>query len=100
MAVMVVSSQHSAISSATNEKNPEWWLKQNVQYAVRYLHVRQHATFMLRRASAKAQAGNHLLSRHTDNFHFGVKAKALGSGTGFLIMYIYLEANSLRENEA
>lgn len=80
MAAMVVSSQHSAIFSVTSEKNQEWWPRLNAQYAVRCLHVQQHATSMLRRASVKAQPGNHPLIRwHMHNFDFGVKAKALGS---------------------
>lgn len=68
MAAMAVSSQHSAIFSATSEKSQEWWLRLNAQYAVRYLHVRQHAISMLGRASVKAQAEIHLLSRAYANF--------------------------------
>lgn len=97
---MVVSSQHSAIFSATNEKSQEWWLRLNVQYAVRYLHVRQHATFTLRRASVKAQGGNHPLSRwHTYYFDFGVKAKAFESRIVFRYQAFVFEAETLSERK-
>lgn len=58
MDATVVSSQHSAISSDISEKSQGWWLRPNARYAAQYLHVRQHVTFMLRRASVKAQAEN------------------------------------------
>jgi hypothetical protein len=101
MVAMVVSSQHSAIFSAISEKSQEWWLRLNAQYAVRYLPVQQHAISTLRRASVKAQGGNHPLSRgHTYYFDFGVKAKALGSGgLYFVIMHLYFGAETLSERE-
>lgn len=79
MGAMGVSFRHSAISSGTSEKDQGLWLRPSVQYAVQYLHVQQHAIFTLRRASVKAQAENHPLSKwDTHDFGFGVQAKTLG----------------------
>jgi hypothetical protein len=64
-AVMVVSFQHSAISSGTSAKSQGWWLKLSVQCAVQSSHVRQLAIFTLHRVSAKVQAQNHLLNKGT-----------------------------------
>lgn len=80
-AATAASSRHSAICFDTSAKDRVWWPKQNARFVEQFSHARQHATYMLPKASAEAMVGNPPLNRgitiRTHVILLGVSAQAL-----------------------